>query len=85
MHPKDSPDNTEKIAYMRGRMKGIEDKIDVLNDRQDNMGEKLDTLIDQVSLTRALILAAKAFLAGSAALLGLNIDVIYNLFTGPKP
>lgn len=75
--------NTEEIAYMRGKVEGIDNKVDTLGRRQDEMDQKLDTLMDQMSMARMIIFAGKAFLAGCFALLGANLDglitVIKNL------
>ena len=69
--------NTEDIAYMKGKVEGIDNKVDTLGRRQDEMDQKLDTLMDQMSMTRTVLFAGKAFLAGCFALLGANLDSVF--------
>lgn len=72
--------NTEEISYMKGKVEGIDKKVDDMDKRisarQDGMDEKLDILLDQMSMTRTILFAGKAFLAGCLALLGANLDEI---------
>lgn len=68
--------NTEELAYMKGKVEGIDNKVDTLGRRQDEMDQKLDTLMEQMSMTRTIIFAGKAFLAGCFALLGANLDAV---------
>lgn len=73
-------DNAKEISYMKGKVEGIDKKVDDMDKRisarQDGMDEKLDILLDQMSMTRTILFAGKAFLAGCLALLGANLDEI---------
>lgn len=80
-------DNAKEISYMKGKVEGIDKKVDDvdkkvddmdkrISSRQDGMDKKLDTLLDQMSMTRTVLFAGKAFLAGCLALLGANLDGI---------
>lgn len=77
MNPEDLEHRLE-MAYLKGKLEGTEEKVDKIIERQDAMDVKLDTVVDQLSTTRIVIHALKAFLLGAFALLGANADHLFS-------
>lgn len=69
--------NTADVNYVRGKLDMMEKKVESLDKKVDALGGKVDTMTDQLSMTKTLIMALKWLLAGTAGVLGMNIDNIF--------
>ena len=77
--PNQVENNTAELNYAKGKLDMVEKKVDEVDRKVDKLGEKVDKLTDHLSLTKTFVMGAKWCLAGMAAMVGLNADVILTL------